>query len=304
MMAGFLFREEINGWDSWGRVFQKKECFRPLIEALFLSKGLPAAEMENCPPGTHAVFRVGNYIVKIYAPLEAGAVETDSLREVWGLKTAYSRGVCVPKLIADGCLEDRYRFHYLITEFLEWPSFAEVCETMPPDRKIIFGRQIRDLTDRMNLPVYPDWPLEAEWTFSEQGRWREFPESFLRERREYLSEYRPDCPVFLHNDLNPDNILVGKTGNPVALDFGDSTLGDAVMEEAIVTAELFRFDPWFLQGYYGEEKQSEIARICREGLLLHPYGGNVLADRLGDVFQITTVAAFQKCIETLLQGKK
>ena len=94
--------------------------------------------------------------------------------------------------------------------------------------------------------------------------------------------------------------MVGKTGSPVVIDFGDSALGDSVMEEAVVIAELFRFDPWFLKGYFGEEKLFEIARICQEGLLLHPYGGTILADRLGAVSGITTVAAFENAVINLL----
>ena len=194
MMAGELFRAEINGWDSWGRVFQNKECFGPLIEAIFLREGLPMTAVENCPPGTHAVFRVGNYIIKIYAPLEAGDSEADYLREIWGLKTAYSRGVCVPAPVADGSVEDRYCFNYLITEFMELLSFAEVCEAMFPAEKVTFGREIRSLTDGMNLPAQAGRPSGAEWAFSEQGRWREYPESFLRERRAYLSSYRHSAP--------------------------------------------------------------------------------------------------------------
>jgi len=59
-----LFKATVDGWASWAKVFQSIEAFEPLIKAILCQHGLPSAEIERCTPGTNAVFRVGDLVVK------------------------------------------------------------------------------------------------------------------------------------------------------------------------------------------------------------------------------------------------
>ena len=52
------FTATIDGWTSWGRVFQSIEAFEPLIRHILSQHALPIAEIEHCTPGTNAVFKV------------------------------------------------------------------------------------------------------------------------------------------------------------------------------------------------------------------------------------------------------
>ena len=72
-----LFKEENFDWTSWGKVFQAAESFGPLIKYIFKLHKLPFSSIEHCTPGTNAVFKVGSYIIKIFAPNESG-MDTDS----------------------------------------------------------------------------------------------------------------------------------------------------------------------------------------------------------------------------------
>jgi hypothetical protein len=64
-----IFTEQINSWDDWGKLFQSIPAFTPLVERIFHKENLPLANIENLHPGTNAVFRVGEYVIKIFAPV-------------------------------------------------------------------------------------------------------------------------------------------------------------------------------------------------------------------------------------------
>ena len=115
-----LFKEQINNWDDWGRIFQSIPAFTPLVEHIMQKENLPSAEIENLIPGTNAVFKVGEYVIKIFAPPEFSIDEdygTNVDVELFGIKWANAQGVSAPKLIADGAVDDKYRFRYMIMEY-------------------------------------------------------------------------------------------------------------------------------------------------------------------------------------------
>ena len=88
------FTATIDGWTSWGRVFQSIEAFEPLIRHILSQHALPIAEIEHCTPGTNAVFKVGDLVVKIFAPKESGfETESDYQTELFGIARSNRMGV-------------------------------------------------------------------------------------------------------------------------------------------------------------------------------------------------------------------
>ncbi|MBR6790728.1 MAG: hypothetical protein IKM31_07675 [Oscillospiraceae bacterium] len=67
-----LFKKEINNWKSWGQVFQDREAFTPLAHAILKEAGFPPVPLGALSPGTNAVFRAGDVVIKIYVPAESG----------------------------------------------------------------------------------------------------------------------------------------------------------------------------------------------------------------------------------------
>ena len=63
-----LFNELIHNWSEWGMVFQSVEAFTPLAKEIFRREGLAFSGLENLTPGTNAVFRAGDYVIKIFVP--------------------------------------------------------------------------------------------------------------------------------------------------------------------------------------------------------------------------------------------
>jgi len=106
-----LFTAQINGWQSWGKIFQSIRDLEPLIKYIFRHHNLPFTEIENCTPGTNAVFKVGGLVTKIFAPKESGMdTYSDYKTELFGIERANRLGIQVPQLVLNGTVEDKYIF--------------------------------------------------------------------------------------------------------------------------------------------------------------------------------------------------
>lgn len=288
-----LFRETIAGWESWGKIFQSREAFAPLIEEICRREGMPFASFLNCTPGTNAVFEAGGRIVKVFAPPESG-LDTlpDYQNERFGLARAKELSLPAPRLLAQGEVRDRYLFRYLILEKLGGLCFSEARKGMDDAAKRRLGRQLREMTKRLDTPC-PPWKEEQDLIARalDNPRWAPFPESFNRERRAYTVKIPLTGPVYVHGDINEDNLFILPDGEPALIDFADAGLAPDFYEYALIMSELFWFERPFIEGFFGDIPAQELARRCLDGLLLHDFGGNVLRQRLGDIASLTSLQA-------------
>ncbi|MDR0898584.1 MAG: aminoglycoside phosphotransferase family protein [Oscillospiraceae bacterium] len=296
-----LFTADIHDWPSWGAIFQSIDAFAPLIGFICDKEGIERAAIEHCTPGTNAVFKLGGKVFKIYAPLESGVDSSvDYATEVFGMERAYGLGVSVPKLIAKGAVKDKYLFQYLVLEYIEGKAFGDVCDAMAADEKYSFGKALRLLCDKMNTPceAFNNRDVLGEAPPEVQARWGKFTPQFNAERKQHLSKLKAaHLPrVYIHGDLNPDNILL--SGNALHLiDFADAALAPVCCEYAVVAGELFGFEAPFLRGFFGEASRQEIIDICFDGLLLCDFGANIIRDHFDNAESMATLKEFRKRLE-------
>lgn len=84
-----LFPYKIEGKDDWAQLFQSARAFEPLAKAIFQRHGLPFCALARTKPGTNAVFFAGEYVLKIFAPMESGfSTGRDYETERFGLARA------------------------------------------------------------------------------------------------------------------------------------------------------------------------------------------------------------------------
>lgn len=277
-----LFKAEINNWTDWSKVYQSIPAFTPLVEYILKKEHLPTAKIESLTPGTNAVFKVGGYVIKIFAPTDSGMDQTLSLQsELFAMRRVNELGVSAPKLIADGFVEDKYRFAYMITEYINGVSFTEAVKAMTDDEKLTAGRKLRTITDKMNTPCAPFSAIDVINDKDRWRRWDKCPKRFRAERLEFIKSYDYGEKVFVHGDLNGDNILLSPQDGLFIIDFGDAVLAPLVYEQALIAVELFDLDPALLCGYFGDFTVDELADLCFNGLLIHDFGGDVVAQHIG-----------------------
>ena len=144
------FRKVIRNWEDWEATAGEISAFSGVVEKIFHNEGLPAADIRKLPPSTNAVFRVGDYVIKIYAPRQAQMEPEEEQRiERFAMWRAGEAGVPVPEIAAWGCLKDQYDFYYLISRYMVGQPFGEVVRRMETTEKRRIGARLRDLTDRM-----------------------------------------------------------------------------------------------------------------------------------------------------------
>lgn len=277
-----LFNEQINNWSDWGRVFQSIPAFTPLIKHILLRGRLPLAKPKNLIPGTNAVFKTGRYVVKIFAPPESGIDQSLDLQtELFAIRRANDTGVSAPKLIAHGSVEDRYRFAYMITEYIDGIEFSDAVIKMTGDEKIEVGRRLRAITDKMNTPCEPFNDIDVINDVGRYRRWNKYSERFRLQRLEYIKSCKYAGKVFVHGDLCGDNILLTPQGELFVIDFADAVLAPVIYEHALVAVELFDLDPFLLRGYFGNCSAYELTQVCFDGLLIHDFGGDIIENHIG-----------------------
>ncbi len=292
--TAFLFRETICGWESWGRVYQSIEAFRPLIQEIFRRHSLPYQEPEHLTPGTNAVFRVGKRIVKIYAPAESGLPPTWA--EAAGMRLAEAAGIPTAGVVCLGEIHDRYTFPYLVMNAVEGTEAGDWRPGAASSEKALFAAEVRNLLKALRGCVRTE-AAAAEAAASGiphvfygnacgSSRWKAFPDSLQAEVERTAKEALEEEAVFVHGDLTCENVLLLPEANGSSsmgkrlfvLDFGDCQLAPFYYEWPPLVWELFRWEPVMLKTCFSEYEKEEFLRILTKAVLLHDFGGNMLQE--------------------------
>ena len=266
----------IDGWASWGRIFQSQEVFAPMIREICLRHNLPEGTIGSCTPGTNAVFRVGADIFKIFAPAESGIEPNDA--ELWGMIHAGKTGVPVAKIRASGVLEHKYSFPYIVMEYVDGEEGGDALPHLPPDQRIQFAQLLRDHVANMNIPVNaPEYMHVYAGNARTNGRWEPFPK--LKDAVEDAVRRADRAEqVFVHGDLTAENVLVGPDGRPRILDFGDCQIAPAYYEWMPLVFDLFRCDPVLLDAWFGPDRGPDFCETLTTAVLVHDFGGGFVRD--------------------------
>lgn len=290
------FNFTINGWDDWCKVFHSREEFTPLIHHIFELENLPQIkQISDLTPGTNAVFKADDKVIKIFVPDAAGFyADTEFAIEEYGLKFAELQGISIPKLITSGIVHDKYDFKYMIMEYIEGKSLDDIeCEFTDKD-KFNVGKKLAEFKLKLNVPCDKFCDIDIIERAITNERWNGYPQSFNAERIEYLKSYTLDNCVFVHGDINPDNVIFGNDGIMYLIDFADACIAPALYELASLCG-FFEFDKPYLDGYGNIEVDD-----LMDSILLHDFGGDILKCNFGTYDEITSLDVLRERIKIKL----
>lgn len=268
-----LFPCELTGRASWGEVFCSAEAFSPLVHAVLKGEGLPDGEVTPLAPGTNAVFRVGELVIKLFAPPQSGFDTAEDYRtELSALEFARREGVPAPRVLARGRLQDRYLFRYLVLEYL--PGTEASMPSLTPPEKVRLAGSLRDLLRRLNRPAPGVARPLSQIDLSEKYRRMEGLHPGLAWELQERTAAQRDACVLVHGDITRDNVVLGPDGSLKLLDFADSLLAPPCYELPPIVFDLFEGDPALVAAFARLWPGFEEALL--DGISLHLFCGDIL----------------------------
>lgn len=270
------------GWDNWGSLMCDAELFSPLVSQALAAHGLPLSPIVAGYPGTHAVFRAGDYVVKLYAPL--------------GIPDEYAERRCyraangipfIPRLYGEGVLRaGGHEWPYIINQYMPGRAVREIWAEVDARERADAMGALGAWTKAYH--ALPD-PFEASSPLSADGFQREWRETAVRAAAK-LGEFAQTAlesldglcarerPVLVHADLTEDHLLISGDGYAV-IDLADSRMTVEPVEWLCVWFELTRRDPGAFFTFLASSGRNWNARARKDMMaaaLLHGFGANIL----------------------------
>jgi aminoglycoside phosphotransferase (APT) family kinase protein len=229
-------------------------------------------------PGSNAVFAVGNTVCKVYAPEESTAnYHLDYAAEISAMRAAQEAGLPIASALANGEIQDRYLFRYLITELHTGRDAGIVLPTLQQAKRESFARRLADLCAQLRrLPLPENVPPLSYPQDEAASRLQAFSPAFrasLLAHRAALAAL-PTC--YTHGDITAENVLLGDDGSFVLIDFADSQIAPPCYELAPILLDLFAGDPALARAFCASGDMDDLLAALIDSLALHRFGGGIL----------------------------
>lgn len=272
------FSAEIKSRQDWSRIFQSIDLFTPLAQEIFRRNALPLAPLSNLTPGTNSVFRSGDQVIKIFAPVESDFNgPADYLAERSAMEYAHDQKLPVPAILCAGEIRDRYDFCYLVMDYIDGKNAEDFLPSLSVAQKSGFIKEIKNQIQAFSQGVCPLPSLDLAKAVHSL-RLEGLPSRLIQELgvRALDAVRAPFVPV--HGDLTGENVLFSRQDGWVIIDWADSRMAPASYELPPLLFELFGADPLLVSAYFGQIPEDQALEQLLDGLSIHPFCGNILKD--------------------------
>jgi len=291
-----LFNHIISGISSWSKLFQEREVWAPLAEVIYRQNDIPFAELEQLTPGTNAVFKIQNTVLKIFAPQEADiSTVSDYYAELLGLQTAQELNLAAPRLLAQGEIEDRYHFNYIVMEYVAGEELGGVLPLISFGEQEKALQQVSDMVKKLHrresttsiargtthaLSRYISSYEEVVWRALDNPRWQAFTMPVQQEVRKeiyhsFVATTTSDL-VYIHGDMTGENLLRDASGKIYLIDFADGCIAPPGYEYPAIVCELLDLNPDLVQRFYRYSCPGNSVDELWRYILLHDFGADYL----------------------------
>ena len=265
-------------WDIWCQVFQSKSTFEPMIKTIFKNHDLDFTKIENLTPGTNAVFKVGEYVIKLYVPIEIVNWHSNGFKEeLEHLIHASSVGFMTPKLVAHGTHKDLYDFNFIVYRYIDGDDADKVIHNYSDSEKIDFVREVKMMLNKYNV----NYSGHVDNSYLKDRllpmtRWQFLNDHCKEQYLQLLKSIELDN-YYVHGDITNDNTLVNNK-EVYVIDFADACIGPKYYEYPPLIISLFNLDKVMINEFIkGLDKDIFIDDFFKS-LILHDFGGDYIQE--------------------------
>jgi hygromycin-B 7''-O-kinase len=305
----------VHTWKEWGEMFTDLARWKPAVDEICRRESIPFRSIETGYPGTNAVFVLDQtYVLKIYAPF--CHEEFDLERELYPILERNS-SIPAPRLIAQGILQDRMPWPYIVIDFKPGEPIREVRGRISRANMIEIasdmGRIVRELhrtpiAQIKGLDRSPEgwmrFVRSRQESCAEQIRSKGvLPDVVIAEIADLFASARLGCGerplVLLNGDLTEDHLLLHRSsvgyedgGWRISglIDFADALIGPREYEWIALWFGALDRDSACLQAFMesydpGIELDEAFYRQAMAFTFLHEFGAEIIAwtlKRLGN----------------------
>ena len=270
---------DILTWDDWAKTFQDIETFRNLIEEIFHHHNLKLSDIEQTYPATNAVFKVGEYIVKIFVPDVIKPWDADDFEiEYRNAMSNKSINNYKPLLHASGAIQKDMCWKYLVFEFVDGTLFYQAIRNLTYENKNLIVKQLKQFLKEFNKT--PKGKIDNSYIIDRvinDNRWYFLNDDVKSELFDYLKKEDISNSVTVHGDITGDNVLLTDKGI-VIIDFGDSCVAPKYYEYAPIVVDLFQCDKELIELFFDNVKEG--IELTIKSILLHDFGGDIASKLL------------------------
>lgn len=274
----WLFTQTINGVESWVNIYQSAGAFETLIKEIFAKHNLYLADIEDLTPGSNVVFKVGDKVIKIFAPIEAGFTTGEAYHvEKQALIHANNVTESAPNLLFSGVVEDKYLFHYIIMDYIAGQEFNQKRILYSKKQKRNFAFHFKELIEALNISIiYANIPRLTKDDCLKNSRWDIFSKDFCEDRKTMLKDISFDNRVYVHGDIKAANVIISDDEAIHIIDFADSHIAPSHYEWPFIVFGLFGCDKVMMEAYFGYYENDVFYDELTRSLLMHKFGVGIL----------------------------
>ncbi|MCL2547559.1 MAG: aminoglycoside phosphotransferase family protein [Symbiobacteriaceae bacterium] len=252
---------------------------------MYTESGITYQGLTPLSPGTNAVFRSGDTVIKIFAPVEAAMSDRDDYSvELMALEEAAKRGVPVPAVLRSGTFRDRYPFNYIIMPFIHGQELGGILQQQDVEEQDAILDQIRSMLVRLHeIPPFPgDTFAKVFQRALHNDRWLLFNPQVRSEVSttllRYFNQIDLQTLVFVHGDLTGENLLLVSENRIRLIDFADACIAPPGYDDVALVLGAFDLDSRLVWRYYRFGDPVLFVDSLFPHILLHDFGGGYLRD--------------------------
>lgn len=266
----YLFKHPLENYQDWVKVYQSIEAFKPLIEHIYQTSHLT---INHLTPGTNAVFKVNDTVIKIFAPTSTNINHNDDFKtEINNIKRAKSYGILTPSIIKEGIIEDRYHFEYIIFSYIEGLDACIYLKSYPKFQKI-FVKEFYQIYKQIQFPCQEKCQLITKTIHNH--RLDQLSPTLKQEIINYVQTLNLNQCYYLHGDLNGQNIRINDHQIYI-LDFADTIVAPIYYDYPVIIFDLlFNYND-LIQDFIQFIDTTNFTQQLFDGLCIHEYGADFI----------------------------